>query len=146
MSTAAAGPKRKVEAASTGKSPNKTKTKTETSPVIKKPSEAVNGSSERKKQETKDSATTTTAKPESTHVPKTQNDTLVSSKVWDVYSPPPSNSLKGKVVPRVLNRFKNRRKISIEVHKITPISTVDRSKKNKSNAAAVASYDECVVR
>jgi hypothetical protein len=50
---------------------------------------------------------------------------------------------KGKVVPRVLNRFSKRRKISIEVHKVTPLTKdVD----DKGNFIAAAPYEECVIR
>ena len=72
---------------------------------------------------------------------------LVSCSTWDIYSPPPSNSFSGKVVPRVLNRHKNRRKLSLEVHKVTPSSpdANDGGKKSKT-ASRVFSYEECVLR
>lgn len=49
----------------------------------------------------------------------------------------------GKLVPRVVNRFRNRRKLSIEVHKVTPLTEVTDTKGNKKQAH---SFEECVVR
>eukprot|EP00934_Nitzschia_sp_Nitz4_P004679 Nitzschia sp. Nitz4//scaffold48_size128905//13659//18448//NITZ4_003579-RA/size128905-augustus-gene-0.100-mRNA-1//-1//CDS//3329552919//4669//frame0 len=68
---------------------------------------------------------------------------LVSAVTWDIFSPPPNNSFKGKVVPRVVNRYQNRRKVSLEVHKITP--PVDPAMKDDPNYV-VHSYEECVLR
>eukprot|EP00980_Cylindrotheca_fusiformis_P020990 scaffold7987_cov200-Cylindrotheca_fusiformis.AAC.19 len=41
---------------------------------------------------------------------------LLSAVTWDVFSPPPSNSMKGKLLPGGLGRYRHRRKLSIEVH------------------------------
>jgi hypothetical protein len=49
----------------------------------------------------------------------------------------------GKLVPRVLNRFAKRRKISIEVHKVTPLTKeVDQS----GSFISAEPYEECVIR
>ena len=50
---------------------------------------------------------------------------------------------KGKVVPRVVNRFSNRRKVSIEVHKIVPL-TQETDSAGKSHSPTP--YEECVIR
>ncbi|KAL3913319.1 MAG: hypothetical protein SGILL_006541 [Bacillariaceae sp.] len=64
---------------------------------------------------------------------------LISAVTWEMFSPPPTNSLKGKIVPRVLNQYKHRRRISVEVHKVTPLMEGDDKEKAHS-------YEECVVR
>jgi hypothetical protein len=95
---------------------------------------------------------------------------LVSAVSWDIWSPPPSNSLKGKITPRMLNKYQNRRKISLEVHQVTPlIEEQDETKTNESIFSALTgtgskpsssispsskstkkkalhSYEECVCR
>ena len=82
-----------------------------------------------------------------TSVQKMFQSTLISCSTWDIYSPPPSNSFSGKVVPRVLNRHKNRRKLSLEVHKVTPASPETDSEDKKSKKSTPAfSYEECVLR
>lgn len=74
--------------------------------------------------------------------------TLVSAKTWDIFSPPPANSVSGKLVPRVLNRYKNRRKFSLEVHRVTPLVEDKSSDKSGKNPLSEAphSYEECVAR
>ena len=64
---------------------------------------------------------------------------LVSAVTWEIFSPPPTNSIKGKIVPRVLNQYKHRRRISLEVHQVTPLMEGDQKEKAHS-------YEECVVR
>jgi hypothetical protein len=68
--------------------------------------------------------------------------TLVSATTWEFFSPPPSNSFSGKIVPRALNRYKNRRLLSVEVHRVTPQSHHD----EKVLQTHSRSYEECVVR
>ena len=58
--------------------------------------------------------------------------TKLSSLTWDVFSPPPKNSVKGKLVPTSLNRYSQRRKLSVEVHRLE----YDESRH----------HEECVVR
>ena len=58
--------------------------------------------------------------------------TKLSSVTWDVFSPPPKNSVKGKLVPTSLNRYSQRRKLSVEVHRLE----YDESRH----------HEECVVR
>ena len=50
------------------------------------------------------------------------NRTVVSANTWDVWTPPPGNTLSGKVVPRLINKHKHRRKYSLEIHKVTPFA------------------------
>ena len=64
---------------------------------------------------------------------------LVSAVTWEIFSPPPTNSIKGKIVPRVLNQYKHRRRISLEVHQVTPMGDGDDKEKAHS-------YEECVAR
>jgi hypothetical protein len=61
---------------------------------------------------------------------------LISAVTWEIFSPPPSNSIKGKIVPRVLNQYNHRRRVSLEVHQVTPLMEDDESH----------SYEECVAR
>jgi hypothetical protein len=68
---------------------------------------------------------------------------LVSAMTWEIFSPPPLNSVSGKIVPRVLNRYKNRRLVSLEVHLVTPHIDDTDVKKGKESAR---SYEECVLR
>ncbi|KAG7350839.1 C2 domain containing protein [Nitzschia inconspicua] len=68
---------------------------------------------------------------------------LVSAMTWEIFSPPPLNSVSGKIVPRVFNRYKNRRLVSIEVHSVTPYLEDTDSKTGNQEAH---SYEECVVR
>lgn len=76
-------------------------------------------------------------------VEKLNKTVLVSASTWDAFLPPPSNSFKGKVVPRVVNRFSNRRKVSIEVHKVIPL-TKETDSTGKTHSPSP--YEECVVR
>ena len=86
-------------------------------------------------------------KKQDTSVQKMFQSTLLSCSTWDIYSPPPSNSFSGKVVPRVLNRHKNRRKLSLEVHKVTPASPETDSEDKKSKKSTPDfSYEECILR
>ena len=64
---------------------------------------------------------------------------VVSANTWDVWSPPPGNSLSGKVVPRIMNKHKHRRKCSLEIHRVTPSQSQSQRRVNHS-------YHECVVR
>ena len=96
---------------------------------------------------------------------------LISGSTWDAFCPPPASSFKvsmqcgfrcyiwhasilvsrlvrcrcyqGKVVPRVLNRYSKRRKISIEVHKVTPLT---KEEDDKGNFMPAEPYEECVIR
>ena len=98
---------------------------------------------------------------------------LISGSTWDAFCPPPASSFKvrkqcgfrlfllacmpqfwsnvqrrhrhhqGKVVPRVLNRYSKRRKISIEVHKVTPLA---KEEDDKGNFMRAEPYEECVIR
>jgi hypothetical protein len=72
--------------------------------------------------------------------------TVISATTWDVFSPPPSNSVSGKIVPRVLNRYKNRRKVSIEVHRITPHIEEQSVDGSSTTNVKHRSYEECVLR
>ncbi|MGK3761764.1 MAG: hypothetical protein ACI8RD_014082, partial [Bacillariaceae sp.] len=49
------------------------------------------------------------------------NRCVVQATTWDVWSPPPINSVSGKVIPRLLNKHSNRRRVSLEIHRVTPI-------------------------
>eukprot|EP00535_Pseudo-nitzschia_heimii_P007256 CAMPEP_0197177648 /NCGR_PEP_ID=MMETSP1423-20130617/3180_1 /TAXON_ID=476441 /ORGANISM="Pseudo-nitzschia heimii, Strain UNC1101" /LENGTH=1215 /DNA_ID=CAMNT_0042627229 /DNA_START=106 /DNA_END=3753 /DNA_ORIENTATION=- len=77
---------------------------------------------------------------------------VVNSTSWDVWSPPPGNSLSGKVVPRIITKHKHRRKCSIEVHKVTPLVHVNKELNGDSNQSpqqqqfGMDSYHECVAR
>ncbi|KAL3921597.1 MAG: hypothetical protein SGILL_002669 [Bacillariaceae sp.] len=64
---------------------------------------------------------------------------VVSAVSLEFFSPPPRNSVKGKVVPRVLNRYKHRRRLSLEIHQVTPHMEGDDGGKTHS-------YEECVAR
>jgi len=46
-----------------------------------------------------------------------KHDHLLNAVTWDVFAPPPSNSVKGKLMPSALSRYRHRRKLSVEVHK-----------------------------
>jgi hypothetical protein len=70
---------------------------------------------------------------------------LVSAMTWEIFSPPPLNSVSGKIVPRVLNRYKHRRLVSLEVHRVTPILEDNDGTKTRSSESS-HSYDECVLR
>jgi hypothetical protein len=72
--------------------------------------------------------------------------TVVSATTWEIFSPPPSNSVSGKIVPRVLNRYKNRRRVSIEVHRITPHIEEQSGGTEGSKNVKPRSYEECVLR
>eukprot|EP00339_Tiarina_fusa_P025749 CAMPEP_0117019744 /NCGR_PEP_ID=MMETSP0472-20121206/15103_1 /TAXON_ID=693140 ORGANISM="Tiarina fusus, Strain LIS" /NCGR_SAMPLE_ID=MMETSP0472 /ASSEMBLY_ACC=CAM_ASM_000603 /LENGTH=1103 /DNA_ID=CAMNT_0004724777 /DNA_START=181 /DNA_END=3489 /DNA_ORIENTATION=+ len=74
-------------------------------------------------------------------IEKMAKSVLLSAVTWDVFAPPPRNSIKGKVVPRVVNKFKNRRKLSLEIHRVTP--SVDPGEKRGKETF---SYEECVLR
>jgi hypothetical protein len=54
--------------------------------------------------------------------------------------------VQGKVVPNFVNRYSKRRKVSIEVHKVTPTTTAAPTKKRAKKEEEVHSYEECVVR
>lgn len=74
---------------------------------------------------------------------------VVSANTWDVWSPPPGNSLSGKVVPRLMSRHKHRRKCSLEIHRVTPMGTEveeDESEGGEPKERQTHSYHECVVR
>jgi hypothetical protein len=71
---------------------------------------------------------------------------LVSAMTWECFNPPPLNSVSGKIVPRVLNRYKNRRLVSLEVHRVTPLMEYDDGKKRGSSSENSHSYEECVLR
>lgn len=71
---------------------------------------------------------------------------LVSAMSWEFFSPPPLNSVSGKIVPRVLNRYKHRRLLSIEVHQVTPHIDDSSDDKKKGTTVATHSYEECIVR
>ena len=77
--------------------------------------------------------------PQST-IEKLGHAQLLQATTWDVFTPAPTNSIKGKVVPRIVNKFKNRRKLSLEVHRVTPAVT------SVSGNREVFSYEECVLR
>ena len=46
---------------------------------------------------------------------------VVSADTWDVWSPPPSNSVSGVIIPRMINKHSTRRKVSLEIHRVIPI-------------------------
>jgi hypothetical protein len=80
---------------------------------------------------------------------------VVSANTWDIWSPPPGNTLSGKVVPRLINKHKHRRKCSLEIHRVTPMvveaaDETDAENKEKSQSQTQTrvnqSYHECVVR
>jgi len=74
---------------------------------------------------------------------------VVSANTWDVWSPPPGNSLSGKVVPRLMSRHKHRRKCSLEIHRVTPMETDTPEEENGGEVVTIKqthSYHECVVR
>jgi hypothetical protein len=75
---------------------------------------------------------------------------LVSAMTWEAFAPPPSNSVSGKFVPRVLNKYKNRRMFSIEVHRVTPLfdEGQDSGTRNGKDSPPRPShsYEECVAR
>jgi len=70
---------------------------------------------------------------------------VVSATTWDVWSPPPGNSLSGKVVPRLMNKHKHRRKCSLEIHRVTPL-TLEADADGNEVEERGHSYHECVVR
>jgi hypothetical protein len=82
---------------------------------------------------------------------------LVSAVTWEIFAPPPTNSVSGKFVPRVLNKYRYRRMFSMEVHHVTPlfeegVDNVSTGAKGGTGAAAplnpstTRSYEECVAR
>jgi hypothetical protein len=71
---------------------------------------------------------------------------LVSAMTWEIFSPPPLNSVSGKIVPRVLNRYKHRRLVSLEVHRVTPLMEEDNDGTRKRSSKSSHSYEECVLR
>ena len=50
---------------------------------------------------------------------------LVSAVSCEFWSPPPTTSLKGKVAPKALTKYQNRRRLSIEIHRVTPVNDDD---------------------
>ena len=42
----------------------------------------------------------------------------MSAQLWDVVAPPPTNSRKGHLLPKGLQKFHRHRRISIEVHRV----------------------------
>eukprot|EP00529_Nitzschia_sp_RCC80_P008506 CAMPEP_0113512820 /NCGR_PEP_ID=MMETSP0014_2-20120614/39536_1 /TAXON_ID=2857 /ORGANISM="Nitzschia sp." /LENGTH=1224 /DNA_ID=CAMNT_0000409189 /DNA_START=63 /DNA_END=3733 /DNA_ORIENTATION=+ /assembly_acc=CAM_ASM_000159 len=50
---------------------------------------------------------------------------LVSAVSCEFWSPPPATSLKGKVAPKALTKYQNRRRLSIEIHRVTPFDDDD---------------------
>ncbi len=74
---------------------------------------------------------------------------VVNATTWDVWSPPPGNSLSGKVVPRLMVKHKHRRKCSLEIHRVTPLESEDTEEEGEDGQNArrrMHSYHECVVR
>ena len=80
-----------------------------------------------------------------------------TAHTWDVWTPPPSNSVSGKVVPHFVNRHKHRRRCSIEIHRVTPVGLEEEKNGNENgndndngnendDAQEPDSYEECVVR
>ena len=63
---------------------------------------------------------------------------LVTGGVWDIRSPPPVNTVKGAMTPKVLRRGPHR-KLTIEVRR-TQVAPADR-KKNVPHL-----YDECILQ
>jgi hypothetical protein len=73
---------------------------------------------------------------------------LVNAMTWEYFSSPALNSVSGKIVPRILNRYKHRRLVSLEVHRVTPLMEGDNGgkKKDSSSSDSSHSYEECVLR
>ena len=76
------------------------------------------------------------------NIKKMYTTALLSSQSWDLFSPPPTNSYTGKLVPKIMNRYQHRRKISIEVHKVTLATRTN----SKDGPKASPSYEEAVIR
>lgn len=67
--------------------------------------------------------------------------TLVSQHTWDVFTPPPNDSLKGHFMPDVFTAHNRRRRISLEVrHVHLPLT------KNKSGESMASHYEEAIFR
>jgi hypothetical protein len=50
--------------------------------------------------------------------PPKKTSTIMSAQLWDVVAPPPTNSRKGHLLPKGLQKFHRHRRISIEVHRV----------------------------
>eukprot|EP00537_Pseudo-nitzschia_pungens_P003533 CAMPEP_0172372246 /NCGR_PEP_ID=MMETSP1060-20121228/46652_1 /TAXON_ID=37318 /ORGANISM="Pseudo-nitzschia pungens, Strain cf. cingulata" /LENGTH=1198 /DNA_ID=CAMNT_0013098153 /DNA_START=437 /DNA_END=4033 /DNA_ORIENTATION=+ len=79
--------------------------------------------------------------------------TVLGTYTWEVWSPPPRSSVRGKVVPRVMNQHKSRRLCSMEIHRVTPVALNGipepgtQSKNGAENSApGTHSYQECIIR
>lgn len=74
---------------------------------------------------------------------------VVNATTWDVWTPPPANSLSGKLAPRLMVKHKHRRKCSLEIHRVTPMEndyTENEGKDGEYTPRRSHSYHECVVR
>jgi len=82
----------------------------------------------------------------SQNIENLQDETAVklSSLTWDVFSPPPKDSIRGKLVPATLSRYQTRRKVSIEVHRLENLS--ERLANEGDGNGEANFYQECVVR
>ena len=76
---------------------------------------------------------------------------VVSADTWDVWSPPPSNSVSGVLIPRMINKHSTRRKVSLEIHRVIPIivhedSTPTTTTTTTSSNTCNDVYHEAVLR
>lgn len=69
----------------------------------------------------------------------------LSSLTWDVFGPPPKDSVRGKLVPTTLSRYQTRRKVSIEVHQLENVHERLADDGGDGNGEGNF-YQECVVR
>ena len=72
---------------------------------------------------------------------------VVNAITWDVWSPPPGNSISGKVVPGFLVKHKHRRKCSLELHRVTPMKDLETSVRHENEQMNRSHpYYESIVR